>query len=79
GLLADYQQSEQDVQLTAHEQLARALARQTAIKTGRVLSITEMQALTDELFATSMPAHAPDGKPAVITFGLDELDKRFKR
>lgn len=79
GLLADYQQSEQDVQLTTHEQLARALARQTAIKSGRVLSVAEMQALTDELFATSMPAHAPDGKPAVITFGLDELDKRFKR
>ncbi|MCA6364185.1 MAG: DNA mismatch repair endonuclease MutL [Bacteroidetes bacterium] len=79
GMLADYQHAQQDVQLNTHEQLARALARQTAIRPGRSLSTTEMQALTDELFATSLPAHAPDGKPAVITFGLDELDKRFKR
>lgn len=79
GMLADYQHSQQEVQLNTHEQLARALARQTAIRPGRSLTTTEMQALTDELFATSLPAHAPDGKPAVITFGLDELDKRFKR
>ncbi|MCU0433248.1 MAG: DNA mismatch repair endonuclease MutL [Bacteroidia bacterium] len=79
GMLADYQQTGHDVQLDTHAQLARALARQTAIRPGRSLSIAEMQTLTDELFATSLPAHAPDGKPALITFGLDELDKRFKR
>lgn len=79
GLLANFQANEQEVQLPVYENLARALARQTAIRAGRALSLSEMQALADELFACALPAHAPDGKPAVITFPIDELDKRFRR
>lgn len=79
GLLSAYQNNEQDVQLSSHDNLARSFARQSAIRSGRRLSQQEMQALVDELFACAMPAHAPDGKPVLITYPIEEIDKRFRR
>jgi DNA mismatch repair protein MutL len=36
-----------------------------------------MTQLIDELFACDLPYSAPNGKPTLITLGLDELQKRF--
>ncbi|MGL4598316.1 MAG: DNA mismatch repair endonuclease MutL, partial [Bacteroidia bacterium] len=79
GILETHKNSDQEIKLNVVDSMARALARQAAIKSGRALSIAEMRVLIDELFACSLPYHAPDGKPAVSTFGIDELDRRFKR
>jgi DNA mismatch repair protein MutL len=79
GILETHKNSDQDIKLNVQDSMARALARQAAIKSGRSLSIVEMRVLVDELFACLLPYHAPDGKPTVSTFGMDELDRRFKR
>jgi len=79
GLLEEYKLNQQELKSSAGENLARSLARQAAIRPGKVLSDAEMHSLVDELFATSLPYSAPDGKPAVIVYGIDDLDKRFKR
>jgi DNA mismatch repair protein MutL len=79
AILATYQSNEQDLQVTAHDNLARSLAKQSAIRQGRRLNSMEMQALVDELFACAHPSFAPDGKPVLITYPIEELDKRFRR
>ncbi|HLG04299.1 MAG TPA: DNA mismatch repair protein MutL, partial [Bacteroidia bacterium] len=79
GLLETYKQNEQELQLQPRENIARAMARQAAVKGGQKLAADEMHALIDELFACATPSLAPDGKPVLINFPLDELDRRFKR
>lgn len=59
------------------EKLAQAMARKAAIPYGKVLQEEEMSQLIDELFACDLPYTAPNGKPTLITLGLDELEKRF--
>jgi DNA mismatch repair protein MutL len=79
GVLETYKLNEQELHLAPRENMARSMAKQAAIKAGRSLTVVEMRALVDELFACEMPSHAPDGKPAFINFPIDELDRRFKR
>ncbi|MCB0754311.1 MAG: DNA mismatch repair endonuclease MutL [Flavobacteriales bacterium] len=59
------------------EKLAQAMARKAAIPYGKMLQEEEMTQLIDELFACDLPYTAPNGKPTLITLGLDELEKRF--
>ena len=59
--------------------LAISYARHTAIKSGELLSIQEMQALIDQLFATQEPFVCSQGKPTVVKMSLDEIDQRFGR
>ncbi len=63
--------------LGLHERLACALARSTAVRSGRTLSVEEMQVLVDQLFACSQPYRSPSGRLCFITFELEELQRRF--
>ncbi|MFN3916302.1 MAG: DNA mismatch repair endonuclease MutL [Flavobacteriales bacterium] len=59
--------------------IAQAMARSMSIKSGRKLEQAEMQNLIDELFSCEQPNFAPNGKPALITLSLEEIEKRFNR
>jgi DNA mismatch repair protein MutL len=59
------------------ENLARAMARNAALKRGQALSTQEMQDLIDQLFACSAPYKSPFGKNCFITIELEELLKKF--
>ncbi len=61
------------------EGLAASYACHAAIKAGDILTIQEMQALVNRLFATNHPYYCPHGRPIIIQLSLDELDKRFER
>ncbi|MFQ6676954.1 MAG: DNA mismatch repair endonuclease MutL [Fidelibacterota bacterium] len=61
------------------EGLAASYACHAAIKAGDPLSILEMQALVNRLFATKHPYYCPHGRPIIVQLSLDELDKRFER
>ena len=60
------------------EQLIRSLAKNMSVKQGTALQTEEMQEIIDRLFACEQPYAAPNGKPTLITIGLDEMDKRFQ-
>jgi DNA mismatch repair protein MutL len=60
------------------EALALTLAKKTAIPYGKVLSEEEAAELIAGLFASSSPNYTPDGKPVIVVFPEDELQKRFK-
>jgi DNA mismatch repair protein MutL len=78
-LLEGFKNNQAILKLDKRDNLARALARNGAIKTGTKLSSEEMNLLTDQLFACQMPNLALNGKPVITTFTLNELLERFER
>ena len=60
-----------------HQALAYTMARSAAIVVGQVLSVDEMTALIDELFACEVPAYTPNGKKIFTIISEDEISERF--
>ncbi len=58
--------------------LARSMASRLAIKAGEKLTVQEMAALFDSLFACEMPEVAPDGSNVVSIIPLSDLEKYLK-
>jgi DNA mismatch repair protein MutL len=79
GLIENYKQNLQELKSDKRENLARSMAYNMAVKSGKELRQEEMHSLIDELFACSMPYSTPGGKPTITTFSLEDLDKRFKK
>jgi len=76
-ILEDVKNHSSEIKKDKYTLLARSMAKTVAIKPGRALSAPEMNHLVDELFACEMPYHSPSGKPTILTFTLEELEKRF--
>jgi DNA mismatch repair protein MutL len=60
-------------------EITREIACKSAIKAGKELKQEEMNRLFDSLFATDDPYACPHGRPTMIKFSLEELEKKFKR
>jgi len=76
-LLEQYKQNV-ELRLQLRENVARSMARSASIKRGQLLSVEEMQALIDQLFACETPFKSPKGRNCFISFELDDLEKRFE-
>ena len=61
------------------EGLAASYSCHAAVKAGDPLTIQEMQALVNRLFATNHPYYCPHGRPIIVQLSIEELDKRFDR
>jgi DNA mismatch repair protein MutL len=61
------------------ERLAAAWACRSAVRSGQVLTLEEMNAVIDQLFATRMPHGDPHGRPTFLLVTLEDLDRRFGR
>ena len=79
GLIENYKQNLLELKSDKRENLARSMARNMSIKSGKALTQEEMNNLIDQLFACKMPYSAPNGKPTITTFSIDDLDKKFKK
>ena len=66
-----------EMDLDVQENIARSMAKGSAIKRGQNLAQEEMQELIDQLFACEIPFKSPSGRKCFITFELDELSKKF--
>ncbi|MCE7926078.1 MAG: DNA mismatch repair endonuclease MutL [Haliscomenobacteraceae bacterium CHB4] len=75
-VLAQYKDN-LELELGIQDNLARAMARNAAIRRGQSLTVPEMQDLIDRLFACAVPFSSPSGRNTFITFDLEELQKRF--
>lgn len=78
-LIEGFKNNQSALRLNKRESLARALARNTSIKSGLALSSEEMNQLIDELFACETPNISLSGKPVISTFTLEELLQRFEK
>ena len=61
------------------EGLAASYSCHAAVKAGDPLTIQEMHALVNRLFATNHPYYCPHGRPIIVQLSIEELDKRFER
>lgn len=78
-VLEQYKHFEDVERLTGHENLARSIARKSAVKPGKRLSHREMRALIDQLFHCKTPYLSPSGRPTIVKLSVDELRERFSR
>ncbi len=62
-----------------HERLAMTVACKAAVKSGDLLSTSEMRALFADLARTTLPAHDVHGRATIVQLSWDELDRRFGR
>ena len=63
----------------AHDDLLASYACHGAVRAGALMTVPEMQNLLDRLFATDKPLSCPHGRPTLIQFTREELEKRFGR
>lgn len=78
-ILAQYKLNRERLKVTSKENLAKSMARRSAIGASTRLSVKEMRSLIDQLFACEMPYACPSGRPTIIKIPIEELDKRFSR
>jgi DNA mismatch repair protein MutL len=78
GVLQKYKENLQGLKLGQRESLMRAMAKQSAIAKGTVLTQKEVTELCNQLMNCEVPAYTPTGKPVFITFNEADLEKRFE-
>lgn len=77
-MLEEYRSSLGSAVTDKKENLARALASNSAVKPGTNLTHEEMSAMIDRLFACENPYYSPYGKPVLLTISKAEIDKKFE-
>ncbi len=77
--MLDQYRNNMSLDLGTTENIARAMARNAAIKRGQSLAVQEMQDIIDQLFACAIPYKSPFGRNCFITLELEELNKKFDR
>lgn len=78
-ILEQFKSNRERFQLRSRDNLAKSIARRSAIQPGARLSGKEMRTLIDQLFMCEMPYACPNGRPTLIKIPIEELDKRFGR
>jgi len=63
----------------AEEQLVSAVCKRAAIKAGQTLSHEEMQQLVRQLEQCEAPRTCPHGRPTILHFSVEHLEKAFGR
>lgn len=79
GLIEQYKQNVEKLDLPKNESLARALAKRTATNRCNKLKEEEMDHLMDKLFACEQPNYTPDGNPTYVLVSLEQINEWFKR
>jgi DNA mismatch repair protein MutL len=65
--------------LNPAERIAMAFSYKAGITKGVSLSQQEMNALINDLFATSNPYASPSGRPIVVRSPLEEIERKFNK
>ncbi len=61
------------------ERVTKSVACRSAIKAGAGCSQSQMENLVTQLFLTENPYTCPHGRPTMVSFNRQELDRLFKR
>ncbi|HOI87844.1 MAG TPA: DNA mismatch repair endonuclease MutL [Lentimicrobium sp.] len=77
NVLESFKTNQIGLKIDKRNNLIRSMARNLAIKAGKVLLPEEMQSLLDDLFACSVPNVSPSGKTIIISITSEEIEKRF--
>ncbi len=61
------------------ERVTKSIACRSAVKAGADFSTAQMENLVKQLFMTENPYTCPHGRPTMVSFNREELDKLFRR
>jgi DNA mismatch repair protein MutL len=61
------------------ERVTKSIACRSAVKAGAECSSSQMEGLVAQLFLMENPYTCPHGRPTMVSFNMQELDKMFKR
>lgn len=79
GLIDQFKHNKNVLTISKSENIARSLARRSAIRSGQKLNPEEMNSLIDKLFACNNPNYTPSGNSTFIIFDLDKISSFFNR
>lgn len=79
GLIDQFKINQSELALPPKENLARAMAKRAAIKSGQKLNREEMEALVGGLFACNNPNFSPEGSPTFFIFETSKIERFFNR
>jgi len=79
GLIEQFKKNQSELQLPIRENLAQALAKRASMKSGQKLSLEEMEALVERLFACPNPNFSPEGSPTFFIFDSSKIESYFTR
>lgn len=77
GLLEQFKLNQSELKLETGENLARSLAKRSALKTGQKLSTEQMEGLVAGLFSSSNPGFTPDGRTTYFIFESRQMEAVF--
>jgi DNA mismatch repair protein MutL len=78
GLLEQFKQNEAYLHLDKSENVARSMAKRSAGRFGNYgLTVLEMNALVEQLFASSNPSYTPSGGQTMKILSLEEMATLF--
>src|SRR5690606_9105701 len=72
-ILEQFKSNRERFQLRSRDNLAKSIARRSAIQPGARLSGKEMRTLIDQLFMCEMPYACPNGRPTLIKIPIEDL------
>jgi len=78
GLIEQFKKNKSELSIPKRENLARALAKRTAMKHGKTLSEEEMAGLIDQLFACGNPNYGPGGQRTFYILELNQIQNYFR-
>ncbi|MDN3687027.1 DNA mismatch repair endonuclease MutL [Cyclobacterium jeungdonense] len=76
-LLEQFKHFKNELSLGRKENLARSLAKKTAIKKGDLLKTQEMENLAGQLFACQNPNYSPEGIKTFVKLDVNKIEQFF--
>jgi len=76
-VLNDFKRNHSEYSYDKKENIARAMAKNAAIKRGGTLNKEEMISLIDQLFGCSNPNYTPDGEKTYCILDVKNIEKMF--
>jgi DNA mismatch repair protein MutL len=77
-VIDSFRRNMMDTSVEKSENLAKALAKNTAGRNLKLMSQDEMQSLIGELFKSPQPEYTPSGKKIISIIPLEDFEKKFR-
>lgn len=77
GFVEQFKLNQSELSISNDENIARAIAKRSALKEGVKLNAEEMSSIIDQLFACKNPNYSPDGRKTSFILELEKIDQFF--
>jgi len=77
GLIEQFKKNKTELSISKQDNLARAMAKRSALRESQPLSSQECKAIIDGLFACENPNYAPDGRKTFFILDLKQIETFF--